>query len=300
MKFNAAPVRPVCQKIEPKSASDRTSMVDALKWLALEDAEFAFDIDPESGEIILSGTSELQLDLKVQRLILVFGIDVLVGAPKVTYRETLAKATSIDYTHKKLTGSARQFARVILDLEPCGRDHGNVFESTIAEGAIPDEIIKAVEKGVRSVWENGVLIGFPIVDMKVVLYDAAYHEADSSPVAFEIAARAAMKEGCEKGGMHILEPVMKVKVETPAAFVGKVLSNLNGRRGTIGDQAMHGENCVIRGSIPLANMFGYVNELQQLTAGAGTYTMAYSHYALVPRNIGRGPDDFPPAVGMRA
>ncbi len=286
-------VRPLHIKIEPKKKTDHTDLIEALKRLALEDQTFGYSIDPESFEIILAGQGELHLDIKVDRLIRDFGIGVVCGAPQVAYRETLAKAASIDYTHHKRMHGIVQFARVVLDFEPCGKDQGNVFENTIAEGAVPSEIIQAVEKAVRSVWENGVLIGFPIVDMKVVLYDAAYHEADSSPVAFEIAARTAMKEGCEKGGMHILEPVMKVEVETPAEFVGKVLSNLDVRRGAIFDQAMRDANCVVQAYVPLANLFGYATELRQLTAGAGTYTMAYSHYALVPRNIGRDPRRLP-------
>ncbi len=300
MTIDTTPVRPLRFKIEPKTSIDKTNLVEALKRLALEDQSFGHSIDPESGEIILSGTDELHLDDKIHRLIHEFGIGVVCGAPQVAYRETLARAAEIDYTHNKRTYGNIQFARVILELEPNGTDQGNVFESTISEGAIPNEIILAVEKGVRSVWDNGVLIGFPIVDMKVVLYDAAYHEANSSAVAFEIAARAAMKEGCEKGGMHILEPVMKAEIETPVAFVGKVLANLNGRRGVIFNQTLRGENCLVSAYTPLSNMFGYISELRRLTAGDGTYTMAYSHYAIVPRNVSDPDDNFPPAVGMRA
>ncbi len=300
MTFDTAPVRPLCLKIEPKTRDDQTNLVEALKRLALEDQSFGYSIDPESGEIILSGTDELHLDVKIHRLIHEFGIGVVCGAPQVAYRETLARAAEIDYTHNKRTYGNIQFARVILELEPNGTDQGNVFESTISEGAIPNEIILAVEKGVRSVWDNGVLIGFPIVDMKVVLYDAAYHEANSSAVAFEIAARAAMKEGCDKGGMHILEPVMKVEFVTPADCVGHVLRNIDGRRGKIFSQDMRDEMAVIHAYVPLANIFGIQSELRKLTRGEGALTMHFDHYALLPRNIGRGPDDFPPAVGMRA
>jgi elongation factor G len=300
MKPDATRVFPVYLKIEPKTAHDQTNLIEALKRFAIEDPSFRVDIDPESGETILSGQGELHLDLKVQLLIQEHGIGVLTGAPQVAYRETLARPADIDYTHHKRAHGIVQYARVILDLEPNGKDQGNVFENTIAEGAVPIEIIQAVEKGVRSVWDNGVLIGYPIVDMKVSLYDAAYHEADSSAVAFVIAARAAMKEGCEKGGIQILEPIMKVEIGTPADCVNRVLSNINGRRGQIFRQEMRGLNTVIYANVPLANMFGYVSDLRGLTNGCGTFDMHYDHYALMPCNITSGPDGFPPAVGMRA
>ena len=288
------------QKVEPKTRADQDRLLTTLAEIAAVDSDFSFSVDPESGEIILGGQGELHLDLKIDNLIRIHGIGVAVGAPQVAYRESLARAADIDYTHKKQTGGTGQFARVKLKLEPNETGKGNVFESSIIGGTVPKEFIPGVEKGVKSVWDNGMLIGFPLVDMKVTLYDGAYHDVDSSAIAFEIATRAAMREGCEKGGVKILEPIMDVEVVTPGDFVGSVIGNINSRRGQIRDQQMCGNATVIRAYVPLANMFGYVSDLRRLTAGRGSYEMRYSHYALLPRNVSGGPNDFSPAVGMRA
>jgi elongation factor G len=272
-------------KIEPKTKADQEKMAIALSTLALEDPSFRVSVDQESGETILKGMGELHLDIKVDILKRTYGVEANVGAPQVAYRETLARRAEIDYTHKKQTGGTGQFARVKLRLEPNETGKGNEFESEIVGGTVPKEYIPGVEKGVNSVWDNGVLIGFPMVDMKVTLYDGSYHEVDSSAIAFEIAARSAMKEGCDKGGVKLLEPIMDVEVVTPGDFVGGVIGDINSRRGQIRDQQMRGNATVVRAFVPLANMFGYVSQLRSMSTGRASYTMQFAHYADVPRNV---------------
>ncbi|MEZ5899815.1 MAG: elongation factor G [Hyphomicrobium sp.] len=272
-------------KIEPKTKADQEKMAIALNTLSLEDPSFRVSVHPESGETILKGMGELHLDIKVDILKRTYGVDATVGQPQVAYRETLARATDIDYTHKKQTGGTGQFARVKLKLEPNETGKGNVFESTIVGGTVPKEYIPGVEKGVKSVWDNGILIGFPMVDMKVNLYDGAFHEVDSSAIAFEIATRAAMKEGCEKAGVKILEPIMDVEVVTPGDFVGGIIGDLNSRRGQVRDQQMRGNATVIRAYVPLANMFGYINTLRSMSTGRAQYSMQFAHYSDVPKNV---------------
>ncbi len=272
-------------KIEPKTKADQEKMSTALYNMALEDPSFRVSVDPESGETILKGMGELHLDIKVDILKRTHGVEANVGAPQVAYRESLARATEIDYSHKKQTGGTGQYARVKMKLEPNEIGGGNVFESVIVGGTIPKEYIPGVEKGVNSVWDAGVLIGFPLVDMKVSLYDGAFHEVDSSAIAFEIASRAAMKEGCEKAGVRILEPIMDVEVVTPGDFVGGIIGDINSRRGQIRTQEMRGNATVIRANVPLANMFGYVSQLRSQSTGRASYSMQFAHYAEVPRNV---------------
>jgi elongation factor G len=272
-------------KIEPKTKADQEKMSTALYTMAVEDPSFRVAVDQESGETILKGMGELHLDIKVDILKRTYGVEANVGAPQVAYRESLARATDIDYTHKKQTGGTGQFARVKLKLEPNEIGGGNVFETAIVGGTVPKEYIPGVEKGVNSVWDAGVLIGFPLVDMKVTLYDGAFHEVDSSAIAFEIATRAAMKEGCEKGGVRILEPIMDVEVVTPGDFVGGIIGDINSRRGQIRTQEMRGNATVIRANVPLANMFGYVSQLRSQSTGRASYSMQFAHYAEVPRNV---------------
>jgi elongation factor G len=257
----------------------------ALSTMAIEDPSFRVSVDHESGETILKGMGELHLDIKVDILRRTYGVDANVGAPQVAYRETLVRPADIDYTHKKQTGGTGQFARVKLRLEPNETGKGNEFESEIVGGTVPKEYIPGVEKGVKSVWDSGVLIGFPVVDTKVTLYDGAFHEVDSSAIAFEIAARSAMKEGCDKAGVKLLEPVMDVEVVTPGDFVGSVIGDINSRRGQIRNQEMRGNATVIRAYVPLANMFGYVSQLRSMSQGRASYTMQFAHYADVPRNV---------------
>ncbi len=272
--------------VEPKTKADQEKMANVLYAMALEDPSFRVSVDQESGQTILKGMGELHLDIKVDIMKRPpHNIDVTVGAPQVAYRETLARPTEIDYTHKKQTGGTGQFARVKLKLEPNEVGKGNEFVAAVVGGTVPKEYIPGVEKGINSVWDNGVLIGFPMVDMKVTLYDGAYHEVDSSAIAFEIASRQAMKEACEKGGVKLLEPIMDVEVVTPGDFVGGVIGDINSRRGQIRNQEMRGNATVIRAFVPLANMFGYVSQLRSMSQGRASYTMQFAHYADVPRNV---------------
>jgi len=273
------------QAVEPKAKGDQERMGIALQKLVAEDPSFRVSTDPESGQTIIKGMGELHLEIKVDILKRTHKVEVNVGAPQVAYRETLARATEVDYTHKKQTGGTGQFARVKLRMELNGVGKGNEFESEVVGGVVPKEYIPGVEKGVRSVWDAGVLIGFPMVDTKVTLYDGNYHEVDSSTIAFEIAARNAMREGAAKAGVKLLEPIMDVEVVTPGDFVGSVIGDINSRRGHIRSQEMRGNATVIRANVPLANMFGYVSQLRSMSQGRAMYTMQFAHYAEVPRNV---------------
>jgi elongation factor G len=273
------------QAVEPRAKADQEKMALALAKLAAEDPSFRVSTDPESGQTIIKGMGELHLEIKVDILKRTHRVEVNVGAPQVAYRETLARATAVDYTHKKQTGGTGQFARVKLRLEPNEPGKGNEFKSEVVGGAVPKEYIPGVEKGVKSVWDSGVLIGFPIVDTRVTLFDGAFHEVDSSTIAFEIAARSAMREGADKAGVKLLEPIMDVEVVTPGDFVGSVIGDINSRRGHIRNQEMRGNATVIRAYVPLANMFGYVSQLRSMSQGRASYTMQFAHYADVPRNV---------------
>jgi elongation factor G len=272
-------------KVEPKSKGDQEKMGTALAKLVTEDPSFRVNTDPESGETIIKGMGELHLEIKVDILRRSHGVEVATGAPQVAYRETLARATEIDYTHKKQTGGSGQFARVKLRLEPQAPGAGNEFASEVVGGVVPKEYIPGVEKGVKSIWDSGVLIGFPLVDTKVTLFDGAFHEVDSSAIAFEVASRQAMREGCQKAGIKLLEPIMDVEVVTPGDFVGGVIGDINSRRGQIRNQEMRGNATVVRAHVPLANMFGYVSQLRSMSQGRASYTMQFAHYAEVPRNV---------------
>jgi elongation factor G len=272
-------------KVEPKTKADVEKMGLALAKLAAEDPSFRVATDQESGETIIKGMGELHLDIKVDILKRTHKVEVNVGAPQVAYRETIARSSEVDYTHKKQTGGTGQFARVKLRIEPNVPGAGNEFESKVVGGAVPKEFIPGVEKGIQSVWDAGVLIGFPMVDTKVTLFDGDYHEVDSSSIAFEIAARAAMKGVAEKAGVKLLEPIMDVEVVTPGDFVGSVIGDINSRRGHIRSQEMRGNATVIRAHVPLANMFGYVSQLRSMSQGRAMYTMQFAHYAEVPRNV---------------
>ncbi len=271
--------------VEPKTKADQEKLGVALAKLASEDPSFTVSTDHESGQTILKGMGELHLDIKIDILRRTYKVDATIGQPQVAYRESLGRKVDIDYTHKKQTGGTGQFARVKLRLEPNETGKGNEFDAKIVGGTVPKEYIPGVEKGIKSVWDTGVLIGFPLVDMKVSLYDGAFHEVDSSAIAFEIAARSAMKEGCEKGGVKILEPIMDVEVVTPGDFVGGIIGDINSRRGQIKSQEMRGNATVIRANVPLANMFGYVSQLRSMSTGRASYTMQFAHYADVPRNV---------------
>ncbi|MFT3672209.1 elongation factor G [Aestuariivirga sp.] len=269
-------------KVEPKTKADQEKMAVALYKLAAEDPSFRVSTDSESGETIIKGMGELHLDIKVDILKRTHKVEVAVGAPQVAYRETITRSTRIDYTHKKQTGGTGQFARVILEVEPNEKGKGNAFESKIVGGSVPKEYIPGVEKGLNSVLTSGPLIGFPVVDLKVALVDGAFHEVNSSAIAFEIATRAAMREAFEKASPQLLEPMMKVEVTSPEEFVGSVIGDLNSRRGQIVGTSMRGNANIINALVPLANMFGYINNLRSMSQGRASYTMQFDHYAPVP------------------
>ena len=269
-------------KVEPKTKADQEKMAVALYKLAAEDPSFRVSTDQESGETIIKGMGELHLDIKVDILKRTHKVEVAVGAPQVAYREAITRKVTKDYTHKKQTGGTGQFARVILEIEPNEKGAGNAFEARIVGGSVPKEYIPGVEKGLNSVLSSGPLIGFPVVDMKVALVDGAYHEVDSSAIAFEIATRAAMREAFEQAGAVLLEPIMKVEVTSPEDFVGGVIGDLNSRRGQIVGTSMRGNANIINAQVPLANMFGYVSNLRSMSQGRASYTMQFDHYAQVP------------------
>ncbi|TCR59346.1 elongation factor G [Bosea sp. BK604] len=271
--------------IEPKSKADQEKLGLALSKLANEDPSFRVSTDQESGQTILKGMGELHLDIKVDILKRTYKVDANIGAPQVAYRETITKKAEIDYTHKKQTGGTGQFARVKLVIEPNETGKGFEFESKIIGGAVPKEYIPGVEKGLQSVIGSGVIAGFPVVDVKVSLIDGAFHEVDSSALAFEIASRAALREGLQKGGSVLLEPIMKVEVVTPEDYTGSVIGDLNSRRGQIQGQDMRGNAVVINAMVPLANMFGYVNQLRSFSQGRANYTMQFDHYEQVPSAV---------------
>jgi elongation factor G len=271
--------------IEPKSKADQEKLGVALSKLAAEDPSFRVSTDTESGQTILKGMGELHLDIKVDILKRQYKVDANIGAPQVAYRETITKAAEIDYTHKKQTGGSGQFARVKLLIEPGEPTSGFTFESKIVGGNVPKEYIPGVEKGLRSVLDNGVLAGFPVIDLKVRLLDGAYHEVDSSVLAFEIASRAALREGIQKAAPKLLEPIMKVEVVTPEEYLGGIIGDLTSRRGQVQGQEMRGNATVINALVPLANMFGYVNTLRSMSQGRAQFTMTFHSYAQVPQNV---------------
>ncbi|CCJ06733.1 elongation factor G [Methylocystis sp. SC2] len=268
--------------IEPKSKADQEKLGIALQKLAAEDPSFRVSTDQESGQTILKGMGELHLDIKVDILKRTYKVDANIGAPQVAYRERLGRKLEIDYTHKKQTGGTGQFARVKIIFEPNEAGKGNEFESKIVGGAVPKEYIPGVDKGIQSVTTSGILAGFPVVDLKATLVDGAFHDVDSSVLAFEIASRAATREALQKGGSVLLEPIMKVEVVTPEEYTGSVIGDLNSRRGQIQGQDMRANAVVINAMVPLANMFGYVNQLRSFTQGRASYTMQFDHYEQVP------------------
>lgn len=295
--MNDAPNWLITVRIEPIFYADANRLLTAIEQLVAEDAAFGFKA-LENGHVILSGIDEQSLDQKIGELRCMHKVDVNVGAPQVAYRETVARATEVDYTHKKLTGGFSQFALVRLGIEPNVSGAGNKFENKVVGGAVPKEFIPGVEKGVQGVLDAGVLIGFPMMDTKVTLLDGTYHAVDSSALAFEIAARAAMKEGAEKAGVKLLEPIMDVEVVTPGDFVGSVIGDLKSRRGHVGSQEMRDKATVIRAKVPLADLIDYMSNLRSITNGQAKHTIRFDHYAEVPGSD--GPDDFRPALAMRA
>ena len=271
--------------VEPKTKADQEKMGIALARLAAEDPSFRVETDQESGQTIMKGMGELHLDILVDRMRREFKVEANIGAPQVAYRETISREHEIDYTHKKQTGGTGQFARVKLVITPTEPGVGYSFEAKVVGGAVPKEYIPGVEKGIKSVMDSGPLAGFPVIDFKVSLIDGAYHDVDSSVLAFEIAARAAMREGLKKAGAKLLEPIMKVEVVTPDIYTGGVIGDLTSRRGMIEGQDARGNANVINAMVPLANMFGYINTLRSMSSGRATFSMSFDHYDAVPENI---------------
>ena len=271
--------------VEPKTKADQERMGIALNRLAAEDPSFRVSTDHESGQTIIKGMGELHLDILVDRMKREFKVEANVGAPQVAYRESLAKPVDVDYTHKKQSGGSGQFGRVKVSVAPGERGSGITFIDEIKGGNIPREYIPSVEKGMRESAENGHMIGFPIIDFEIRLTDGAYHDVDSSALAFEIAGRAAMREVAAKAGIKLLEPVMKVEVVTPEEFMGDVIGDLNSRRGQIQGTDSRGIAQVVEAIVPLANMFGYVNQLRSFSQGRASYSMQFSHYEEVPSNV---------------
>jgi len=272
--------------VEPKSTADQEKMGFALSKLAAEDPSLRVSTDHETGQTVIKGMGELHLEIIVDRMKREFKVEANVGAPRVAYRETITKSFEVDYTHKKQSGGAGQFARIKIifaPLEPGGENF--TFESKIVGGAIPKEYIPGVEKGLMQIKDSGVLAGYPMIDFKATLIDGAFHDVDSSVLAFEIAAKAAFREGMPKAGPKILEPIMKVEVITPDEYMGDIIGDINSRRGQMQSMEGRGNAQVILANVPLAEMFGYVNTLRSLSQGRSQYSMVFSHYEQVPANV---------------
>ncbi len=272
--------------IEPKTKGDQDRMTNALLRLVQEDPSFRLATNPETGQTTIKGMGELHLEIKVDILRRApYNVEVTVGSPQVAYRETITRKSTIDYTHKKQSGGSGQFARVIIEFEPLPPGSGFVFETKVVGGSVPKEFIPGVEKGLEASIDNGVVAGFPTIDFLARLVDGAYHDVDSSALAFEIAARAAFREGLPKCGPVLLEPIMKVEVVTPEEYMGDVIGDLNSRRGQIENLDQRGNARTIDAKVPLERMFGYVNKLRTMTQGRAMYTMEFDHYEQVPQAI---------------
>ena len=271
--------------VEPKTKVDQEKMGMALTRLSAEDPSFRVASDLESGQTVIKGMGELHLEVLVDRMRREFGVDASVGPPQVAYRETISRTAEIDYIHKKQTGGAGQFARVKIRFEPLPQGSGYVFENGVRGGAVPREFVPGVEKGLKASCESGVLSGFPVTDFKATLYDGDSHDVDSSVMAFEIAARAAFREGMPKAGPRLLEPVMRVEAVMPDEYMGDVIGDLNARRGQVSGMDQRGNARVVTAMVPLATMFGYVNTLRSMSQGRAQFTMHFGHYAEVPRLV---------------
>ena len=271
--------------VEPKTKADYEKMGQALGRFAQEDPSFRVTSDEESGQTIIKGMGELHLEILVDRMKREFKVEADVGAPQVAYRETITKDVEVDYTHKKQSGGAGQFARVKMKFKPLERNSGIKFNNTVVGGNIPKEYIPGVEKGINSAAQNGVIAGYNVIDFEAEVYDGAYHDVDSSVLAFEIASRAAFRDAVAKAGPKLLEPMMKVEVVTPEDYMGDIIGDLNSRRGQIEKMEDRGNAKVVSSVVPLANMFGYVNNLRSMSQGRASYTMLFSHYDVVPSNV---------------
>jgi elongation factor G len=275
--------------IEPKTTADQARMGEALRKLSEEDPTFRVHTDENTGQTIISGMGELHLDVIVDRMMREFRVQANVGKPRVAYRESITRPVAeVNYKYVKQTGGHGQYGHVVISLEPGERGSGVVFENKIVGGVIPREFIPAVEKGIKEVAESGVLAGYPVVDIKVTLFDGSFHEVDSNEMAFKMAATFAFKEGVQKGGPVLLEPIMKVEAVAPEEFLGDIIGKLNGRRATIRGMEMRPGNAqAINATVPLGEMFGYATELRSTTQGRGVFSMEFDHYAPVPESVAR-------------
>ncbi len=271
--------------VEPKTKGDQEKMGEALGRLAREDPSFRVTSDEESGQTIIKGMGELHLDIIVDRMKREFKVEANIGAPQVAYRETILKSSNNTYIHKKQSGGAGQFAKVELSVEPLAPGKGREIENKIKGGAIPKEFIPGVEKGIESVADSGILAGFPLIDYKVTIIDGLHHDVDSSVLAFEIASRFCFKEACTRATLKLLEPIMRVEVITPEDYMGDVIGDLNSRRGQVSETNKRGNATVISAMVPLANMFGYINNLRSMSQGRAQYSMFFDHYDKVPQNV---------------
>ena len=271
--------------VEPKTQSDQEKMSTALHRLAAEDPSFRVSSDPESGQTIIKGMGELHLEIIVDRMLREFKVDANIGPPQVAYRETISCEAVVDYTHKKQTGGAGQFARLKIKIEPLPSGSGYVFEDKVRGGNIPKDYIPGVKKGLEGAMSAGIMSGFPVTDMKVTLVDGAHHDVDSSVMAFEIASRAAFREAAAMAKPQLLEPMMRVEVVTPDEYLGDIIGDLNSRRGNVGGMEQRGNARVINALVPLAAMFGYVNTLRSMSQGRAQFTMHFDQYKVVPNQV---------------
>jgi len=271
--------------VAPKDKGGTEKMGIAIGKMVAEDPSFQVETDEDSGETILKGMGELHLDIKVDILKRTYGVDLVVGQPQVAYRETITKEIEDSYTHKKQSGGSGQFGKIDYRIKPGEQNSGFTFSSSVVGGNVPKEFWPAVEKGFASMMEEGVLAGFPVLDVEVELFDGAFHAVDSSAIAFEIAAKGAFRQSIPKAGAQLLEPIMKVDVFTPEDNVGDVIGDLNRRRGMIKDQEAGGMGVRIKGEVPLSEMFGYIGHLRTITSGRGQFSMEFSHYAPCPQNV---------------
>jgi elongation factor G len=281
----AFPVPVIDISVEPRTKEAVEKMTLGLQKLAGEDPSLRLKTDQETGQTILSGMGELHLEIIIDRLRREYGVDCNIGAPQVAYRETISKAHTHTYTHKKQSGGSGQYAEVKIIFEPLERNVGVQFENKVVGGTVPKEYIPAVEKGIRVQADTGVLAGFPTVDFRYTLIDGKYHDVDSSALAFEIAAKACFREGMKLATPIILEPIMDVEVTTPNDHVGDVVGDLNRRRGMIQNQESSGSTVIVRAHVPLKEMFGYISHLRSMTKGRASFTMQFHHYDPVPRNV---------------
>ncbi|AZL15861.1 elongation factor G [Rickettsiales endosymbiont of Stachyamoeba lipophora] len=271
--------------VEPKSAADQEKMGLALSKLVSEDPSLHVHTDQETGQTVLKGMGELHLEIIIDRMRREFKVEANIGAPQVAYRETITKTYEVDYTHKKQTGGAGQFARIKIIFEPLNPGEGFKFESKVVGGSVPKEYIPGVQKGLEAIKDSGVLAGYPVIDFKATLIDGAYHDVDSSVLAFEIATKAAFRQAMPSAGAKLLEPIMKVEVITPDEYMGDIIGDLNSRRGQVTGMEQRGNAQVINALVPLASMFGYVNHLRSMSQGRAQYTMIFAHYEQVPNNV---------------